>query len=689
MIHIHKTKGHLPQPGRKTLIGLILAAGLLGACSNSPQGTEPLKPSGIDLSAMDTKVRAQDNFFDYVNGTWVANTPIPGDKTRWGAFDMLREKSQKDVRAIIDDVAKAPSGADEQKIADFYNSFMNEAAAEQAGLTPLQDELRYIDQLKTSDAVLLNFAHAFATGYDSPFNPWVDADSKDPSSNIIQFYQSGLGLGERDYYFDKSEAGQDILKKYRSYIAQLLSMSGDKNAEPHSTAIIALETKLAEHQWTKEDNRNAEKTYNKYSLAELKKLMSGYPWDAYFAELNIPAQQEVIIYEPSYFSALPKVVPSIKLETWKAYFRFQLLDAYADYMGKDFVDAKFNFRQKQLAGQAEIAPRWKRGVDTLNNSLGELLGKLYVEREFPPAAKARMVHLVDNLKAAYGESIKKLEWMSADTKQAALTKLDHFTTKIGYPDKWRDYSALQISADKLLQNMRNSHQFDVAFMLNKLGKPVDRSEWGMTPQTVNAYYNPVMNEIVFPAAILQPPFFDMNADDAVNYGAIGAVIGHEIGHGFDDQGAKYDGDGKLRDWWTAEDLKKFEARTGKLVAQYNKFSPLPNQFVNGQFTLGENIGDLGGLSIAVKAYKLSLMGKKGPVIDGFSGEQRVFMGWAQVWRSKAKDETTARLLKIDPHSPAIYRVNGVVPNIDDFYKAFDVKPGDAMYLPPDQRVKIW
>ena len=694
MTHIQKSnglqsKGQKSPLGRKTLLGLIFAAGLLNACSHSLNSAEPVKPSGIDLSAMDTKVRPQDNFFDYVNGTWVANTAMPSDKTRWGAFDMLREKSQKDVRAIIEDVAKAPKGADEQKIADFYNSFMNEAAVEQAGLAPLQDALDSISQLASSQDILRNFAQAFVSGYDSPFNPWVDADAKDPGTNIVMFYQSGLGLGEREYYFDKTEAGQKILGQYRDYITQLLSLSGEQNAAQQSQAIIALETKLAKHQWTKEDDRDAAKTYNKYSLAELKKLMPGFPWEVYFATLKIPAQEQVIVMEPSYFAQLTKLASSIKLDAWKAYFRFQLLDTYANYMGKDFVDAKFNFRQKQLAGQAENSPRWKRAVDSLNGSLGELLGKLYVEREFPPAAKARMLHLVDNLKTAYGESINNLDWMSADTKQAALAKLAQFTTKIGYPDKWRDYSALEVFPDQLLRNIRNTQAFDVAYMLDKLGKPVDRSEWGMSPQTVNAYYNPVMNEIVFPAAILQPPFFDMSADDAVNYGAIGAVIGHEIGHGFDDQGAKYDGEGKLRDWWTSEDLSKFEGRTGKLVAQYNKFSPLPNQFVNGQFTLGENIGDLGGLSIALKAYQLSLMGKPGPVIDGFSGEQRVFMGWAQVWRSKATAETTARLLKIDPHSPAIYRVNGVVPNIDAFYQAFDVQPGDAMYLPPEERVKIW
>lgn len=677
-------------PGVSMPLGVLVGvvALLLSGCLDRVH-SDANKPSGIDLSAIDKSVRLQDDFYNYANGTWIKNTPIPGDKTRWGAFDMLREKSQKDVHVIIDEVAAAPEGEDAQKIADLYNSFMNESAVESAGLQPLDEEFAQIAKLNSHQAVLEHFATAFRRGYDAPFNAWVNADPKNPDVYILQFYQSGIGLGDRDYYLDKSEKGLDTLNKYKAYIANLLKQSGDKKAVAHAQAIVKAETALAAVQWTKEDNRDDEKTYNKFTQAELKLLMPHFPWSAYFARLGIPEQESVLVYEPSYFNALTDVIAQQSLETWKAYFRFQLLDSYADYLNKSIVDAKFDFRQRQLTGQSELAPRWKRGVDTLNMSVGELLGKIYVERYFPPEAKARMVHLVNNLKLAYAESIQSLDWMSPETKKAALVKLAGFTTKIGYPDKWRDYSALHLEPNKLVANMMAVQTFDVNFMFNKLGKPMNRSEWGMSPQTVNAYYNPVMNEIVFPAAILQPPFFDMQADDAVNYGSIGAVIGHEIGHGFDDQGAKYDGEGRLRDWWTKEDLEKFQARTKALIAQYNKFEPLPGQFVNGQFTLGENIGDLGGMSIALKAYKIALAGKKGPTIDGLSGEQRVFFGWAQVWRSKAKDEMTIRLLKMDPHSPAIYRVNGIVRNIDAFYEAFGVKPGDAMYLPPKDRVKIW
>lgn len=647
------------------------------------------KPSGIDLSSMDKQVRPQDNFFSYVNGNWVKNTPIPGDQTRWGVFNILREKSQKDAATIINELADEPANPDEKKIADLYNSFMNEAAIEAAGLKPLEAEFAAIEKINSYRGVYEHFAKAFRGGYDSPFSPYVDADSKNPTQNILQFYQSGIGLGLRDYYLDTSDKGISILDKYRLYVADLLVQSGDKKAAAHTQAIFELESALANIHWAKEDNRDADKTYNKMTLTELRELMPAFPWSTYFKQLGISDQAEVIVSQPSYFKALPALVTKYNLETWKAYFRFHLVDSYSPYLKKSIADSNFYFRRHVLTGQAEQEQRWKRGVDVVDESVGELLGKLYVERYFPPEAKARMTHLVDNLKLAYAESIQSLDWMSPETKKAALVKLASFGTKIGYPDKWRDYSGLEIKADDLAGNIMASNAFDASFMLNKLGKPIDRDEWGMTPQTVNAYYNREMNEIVFPAAILQPPFFDLQADDAVNYGAIGAVIGHEIGHGFDDQGAKYDGEGKLHNWWQAEDLEKFQARTKTLIGQYNKYEPLPGQFVNGQFTLGENIGDLGGLSIALKAYHISLGGKKAPVVDRFTGDQRVFMGWAQVWRSKATDEMTTYLLKMDSHSPAIYRVNGVVRNIDAFYTAFDVKPGDAMYLPPEERVRIW
>ncbi len=671
------------------LYAILALSGCTMPTDNSVTKAATTRPSGIDNAGMDTTIRAQDDFFGHMNGSWIENTEIPADKSSWGAFHKLRDQSQKDIKAIVEEVSTAASSEDAIRIANLYKSFMNQERIEALGLTPLRKELASIAALDSTDKVMSHFSTAYAQGYDSPLGFWVYADQKDPNTNIVYFSQGGLGLGNRDYYFDESEKGREILEKYTAYITKLLTLAGDKQAQQSAADILTLETALAKHHWTKEDNRNADKTYNKFNHKELRALMADFSWDSYLSDFNMAGETDFIVYQPSYFKQLTKVAAQYDPVTWQAYFRFHLLDSYANYLSEDFNQAKFDFRNHELQGQEEQAPRWKRAIDTLNGSVGELLGKLYVEKHFPPEAKQRMEALVENLKRAYADSIKQLDWMSDTTKQAALKKLGTFTTKIGYPDKWRSYDSLTFTSDNLVENIKRVNTFDIDYMLAKLGKPVDRSEWGMTPQTVNAYYNPVLNEIVFPAAILQPPFFDMSADDAVNYGGIGAVIGHEIGHGFDDQGSKYDGDGKLQNWWQAEDREQFQKRTQALVAQYSAFEALPGEFVNGEYTLGENIGDLGGLSIAYKAYELSLNGKPSPVIDGYTGEQRVFLGWAQVWRTKYRQEMLSQRLKNDPHSPARFRVNGTVANIPAFYDAFEVKKGDKLYLPPEQRVKIW
>ncbi|GAA6151901.1 M13 family metallopeptidase [Pseudoteredinibacter isoporae] len=645
--------------------------------------------SGIDTSGMDKNVKAADDMFRYTNGHWVDSHQIPDDKSRWGTFNVLAENSKKQIRAIIEEVSKKADSASGQQIGNLYNSYMNEALADELGMKPLHAEFAAIDKIQNKSDVVKYFARAGIMSDTSPAAFWVYADKKDPNTNVVYLVQDGLGLPDRDYYFDDTEKAKKTQAKYQEYLKTLAELGGVKG---DTAKVYALEKAMAEHHWTKVENRDSEKTYNRLSNEEINGWMGDIgadAWQDFLASAGVAGQKEYIVYQPSYLQALPKIVKETDLDTWKLYFKLHLMDSYAAEMHKALFDARFAFRSAHLYGVKEPSARWKRAVSALNNNLGELLGQEYVARHFPPEAKARMKTLVQNLINAYGVSIDNLEWMGDETKVAAKDKLSKFRTKIGYPDTWRDYSALSLKADDLVGNLQRARQFEHDYMIDQLGKPVDRERWGMSPQTVNAYFNPILNEIVFPAAILQPPFFNLEADDAVNYGAIGAVIGHEIGHGFDDQGSRYDGDGYLRNWWTDDDLAKFKERTKKLIDQYNKFEPLPGEHVNGELTIGENIGDLGGLSIAYKAYKASLDGKSSPQIDGFTGEQRVFLGWAQAWRSKAREEYLSKQLKTDPHSPALYRVNGVMPNIDAFYEAFDVKPGDGMYLPPEERVSIW
>ena len=691
---------------KKLLLPLAIAGAIAG-CSQSddPQASVAAKEaasahetvatqvaelgSGIDLAAMDTSVRPQDDFYSYVNGNWIKNTEIPADKSRWGGFSILRDKATQEVKDLIMEAGKHAESADAKQIGDLYNSFMNEELIEKKGLSAISGELDKIDAIESMDDLSGYFAYADMAGFDIPFGATVYQDLKDVENYMVFFWQAGLGLPDRDYYFDDSEKGQNLQQAYKEYLVNMQKLAGLKDAEASAETIYQLEKSLAEHHRTRVENRDPDKYYNKTAASDMAKLMPAINWDIYLEDAMLAKESHFSVGQPEYLEAANKIIADTDMATWKRYMKIKVLTAMAPYMHNELAQTQFDFYGTTLRGTKEMEPRWKRAVQFVNGSVGELVGKRYVEKYFPPEAKARMVKLVDNLKAAYKSSIEDLSWMSDTTKQEALTKLANFTTKIGYPDKWRDYSALEVSANNLTANVLASNLFDAAHDRSKLGKPLDRTEWGMSPQTVNAYYSPARNEIVFPAAILQPPFFNMNADDAVNYGGIGGVIGHEIGHGFDDKGSKFDGKGYLNNWWTDSDRENFEGLTGKLVAQYDGFEPLEGEHVNGELTLGENIGDLSGLGIAFKAYQMSLKGEKAPVIDGFTGDQRVFLGWAQVWRSKIRDEALSERMKTDPHSPAQYRVQGVLPNIDAFYSAFDVQDGDGMYLPEEQRVAIW
>ncbi|MFC0250893.1 M13 family metallopeptidase [Massilia consociata] len=666
-----------------------------GAAAKAPASAKPASLSaGIALEYVDPAVRPQDDFFQHLNGKWLKNVEIPADKSTWGAFHQLRDDTLPQLRAIIEQAAAtkgAKAGSEVQKIGDFYASYMDEARLEKLGISPLNGELKKIAAIKDKSELPAMFAHLGKIGVNVPFVFYIHQDAKDSTKYVADLYQAGLGMPDRDYYLKADDAKlADIRTKYQQHVAKLLAMAGGKNAAADAKAIVDLETELARVQWTKVENRDPIKTYNKVELAKLGELAPGYDWNAWLAASGLQGKASyVIVSQPSYLKGFAEVMNRVPLETWKAYLQLQLVNGYASYLSKAFVDQRFAFNGTVLSGIPQLEPRWKRGVSTLEAGVGDAVGKLYVKEHFPAERKARMEVLVKNLLEAYRQSIDTLDWMSPATKKEAQAKLAKFTPKIGYPNKWKDYSSLVVKRDDLVGNVMRSREVEYKRELNKLGKPIDREEWGMTPQTVNAYYNPELNEIVFPAAILQPPFFDAKADDAVNYGGIGAVIGHEISHGFDDQGSQYDGDGNMRNWWTEEDGKKFAEKTKVLIQQYAAYSPLPGYHVNGELTLGENIGDNSGLAIAHKAYKLSLKGKPAPVINGLTGDQRFYMGWGQVWRSKMREPAQIAQIKTDPHSPGQYRANGTLKNQPGFYEAFGVREGDKMYLAPKDRVIIW
>lgn len=653
--------------------------------------SEALLTSGIDLTAVDKNVRAQDDFFRHVNGAWLTQTEIPADKSRYGLFNVLYDDTQKNLKTLIQKSAstEAEKGSNTQKLGDMYNSYMNTELTNKKGITPLQSLLDNISSTQNMLQLSKAFGELYVLGIGGTFNFYTSPDAKDPEITTMYLYQSGLTLPDRDYYSKEEEKFVNLRTATEIYMAEILTKVGHESGTKAARKIMALEKDIAGKHLSRVESRDAEKNYNKRSATQVKKLLGNFDWQAYADASGVGQVSDMVVRNLPYFEEMAGIFAAHDLQTWKDYLIFNLVDTYASRLSQDMVDLHFAFHSTTLSGIPEQRPRWKRAVAATSNVLGEVLGQQYVERHFTPEAKAKMDVLVQNLTKAYGDSINQLEWMTVETKKAALEKLAAFTPKIGYPDKWRDYSNLDIKADDLVGNYIRYATFDHFEDTDKIGKPVDKADWGMTPQTINAYYSPVRNEIVFPAGILQSPFFDLKADDAVNYGAIGAVIGHEIGHGFDDQGSKYDGQGNLRSWWTDADRAEFDVLGKKLVAQFNKFEPIKGQSINGELTLGENIGDLAGVTIGYKAYQMSLNGTHAPMIDGLTGDQRFFMGYAQVWRSKSREDALRAQLISDPHSPGEFRVNGIVGNVDAFYQAFDVKESDAMYLKPDDRVKIW
>jgi predicted metalloendopeptidase len=673
---------------KKHPLAAALAALLLAA---APALQAAPLASGIDRTNGDPSVRLQDDLYQHVNGGWIKKTPMPADKAYIGAGEEMAETTRAQLRGLIEDVQRTSQPADAKKIGDLYAAFMDEAALEKLGAKPMANELAAIDGVTNASQLVALLGRQGRIGVDIPFAVYIGQDDRDSSRYVPTVWQSGLGLPDRDYYLKEDDAKfKELRAAYVRYATRLLQLAGDKDAEANARSVLALETALARVHWPREETRDPVKNYNLIAIPDLGKNAPAIDWAAFLGAAGITGRiGDVIVGQPTYAAGVSALLKDQPIAVWKAYARVHLLQAYAPYLSKDFVDARFDFLGKALRGTTENTPRWKRGITLVDASLGEMLGKLYVDKYFPPAYKARMDELVGNLLKAYKQSIDTLDWMGPETKKAAQAKLAKINVKIGYPKRWIDYSKLEISRDDLAGDVARANEFEYVRNLNKLGRPIDRDEWGMTPQTINAYYNPGMNEIVFPAAFLQPPEFNAQADDAANYGAIGAVIGHEISHGFDDSGSQYDADGNLKNWWTDDDRKRFEAKTKALVAQYSSFVAVPGYPVNGELTLGENIADNSGLAIAWKAYHLALGGKAAPVIDGLSGDQRFFLSYAQSWRAKQREGSLIEQVKSDPHSPDEFRVKGSVRNQPGFYSTFGVKPGDGMYLAPEQRVLMW
>lgn len=646
--------------------------------------------AGLDLPGFDTQIRPQDDLYRYVDGTWLLTTKIPPDKSNYGTFTKLADDAEAAVHAVVEAAAAAGGapGSDTRKIGDFYASFMDTTSVALAGLRPLQPELERIERLHSVRDIYQYIGYNQRIGVNQPIAYYVGQDGHDSSQYLAAIFQTGLTMPDRDYYLKPDDKNAQFRVKFEKYVATLLAIGGDRDAASSAKRVTALETRLANAHWTKVQNRDPVRTYNKVDFAGALRLAPTFDWLAFLQGAGVPANA-LNIRQPSFVQELARLVRSVPLDDWRVYFRFKLLDTYAPYLAPAFENAAFEFHSHVLRGIEQPPLRWKLAVQAMDGAMGELIGKLYVEKNFSPQAKQRMLALVGNLQQAFDRSIDQLDWMSPATKLEAKRKLGKINVKIGYPDHWRDYTALGVVRNDLSGNIQRANEFEFARQVAKLGKPLDRGEWLMTPQTVNAYYYPPLNEIVFPAAILRPPFFDLAADDAVNYGAIGAVIGHEMSHGFDDQGRQYDGDGNLRDWWTPEDNAKFRARADRLVAQYAAYPIIDNLKVNGELTLGENIGDLSGLAMAYKAWKIALNDRESPTIDAYSGAQRFFFGWATIWRRKYRDDELRMRAVSDPHSPSEYRCNVVVSNLDAFYDAFGVKAGDRLYRAPQDRVKIW
>jgi putative endopeptidase len=678
---------------KKTLLGMagtLVLAACTGADTSEPRpATLGL---GLDTGHMDSTIRPQDDFFSYVNGGWLAETEIPADRVRWGSFDALADHAEEQVLALITEAAAdsgAAPGSNSRKIGDLFHAYMDVETIEARGLAPLADQLAAIDALATHAELAAYWGDSRRNGSTAPLGFAVGQDQGQADRYITTLGQGGLGLPDREYYLADDERSRELLAAYQAHVARLFELAGVAAFEQAAERVVAVETLIAQAHWTRVQNRDRTATYNRMTLAEVAAIAPNLDMPVMLAAGDIDGIDEIVIRQPSYLARIARTYTEVSLADWQHYHRFHLLRSSAPYLPAAFVEANFEFYGRTLNGQLEMRPREKRGVALVQAVLGFMVGEQYVARHFQPEAKERMDAMVENLKRAFEQAIDELEWMTEETKLEAQAKLARFNTKIGYPDVWLDYDCVHIDATDLIGNLRRSNACEHARNVARLGQPVDRDEWFMTPQTVNAYYSPTMNEIVFPAAILQPPFFNVEADDAINYGAIGGVIGHEITHGFDDQGRHSDGEGNLRDWWTPADAEQFRARTQLLIDQYSAYEPIEGMNINGAVALGENIADLGGLTVAYRAYRLSLGDEPAPVIAGFDGSQRFFLGWGQVWRISFRDEALRRQLMTGPHSPGRYRVLGVLSNMPEFYEAFGVEPGDGMYRPDEVRVKIW
>lgn len=685
----------------RRLFSWLLLGTLVGVpvWDNNAQATDPTtkptasdsKLSGIDLDNISDKISPSKNFYEYVNEGWLESTEIPADQSNYGSFSVLDDAVKEAIRTIIEEAAASDpaQGSNEQKVGDFFKSYTNVEKRNELGIEPAKPLLAEVNAATDKDTFAVMAANLLKKGVAGPFAAYISVDARKSDQYTVYVTQSGTTLPDRDYYLKDEKQYIDARAALETYITDMFTAFGIDDAADAAKRVLELETKLAEIQWTRVENRDPVNTYNKYTRESLAQELSNFSVGKFIETAGLADQVEFIVRQPSYHKKLNKLLDSVPMSTWKEYYQFQVIDAIASDLTEELEKRHFDFHGTTLSGIQEQKPMWRRGVEATNGILGEIVGKIYVDQYFPPEAKERMEDLVGNLKKAFAKRIIAIDWMSPATKKQANEKLAKFTTKIGYPDEWKDYSQLVIKPDDLVGNYMRAAEVEYQKQIEKLGGPIDRNEWFMTPQTINAYYNPTMNEIVFPAAILQPPFFNLDADDAVNYGGIGGVIGHEISHGFDDKGSQYDGDGNLRMWWSEDDREEFERRAAELTGQYNEYKPFEDMSVNGDLTLGENIGDLGGMAVAYEAYKMSLEGEEAPVIDGLTGDQRFFLGWAQIWRRLYREPELRKRLLTDPHSPSEYRCNGIVSNMDAFYEAFSIKPDSPMYIAPEDRVRIW
>lgn len=683
------------------LLTLSCAAALaLSACqsdnkSGQKDNSHPKKADtthGFDLANLDTTVAPCDNFYQYAIGGWLKNNPVPSTESRWSSFNVVNDSNNLKLRKILEDFSSKSyeTGSMEQKIGDFYKSIMDSTIAEELGYAPIQTDLEKIEALTNTNEMVELLAHHKSIGVNSLFSIYVGQDDKNSEQYITHLSQSGLGLPDRDYYTKTDQKSKEIQAAYQTHIKKMFALLNEEKAETLAKKVYSIEKTLAEASMTRVERRDPDKTYNKMSIAELESEFANIPWNSYFKQVGVNNIENVIVAQPNFLKVTSEQLKKLSLEDWKVYLKWRLIDTYASELSSEFVNQNFDFYGKTLSGTKEMKPRWKRALSKINGNIGQLLGKAFVDRHFSKEAKEEVSRMVENIRAVFRTRIQKLEWMTEETKAKAIEKLESFNKKIGYPDKWRDYSALEIVANNQVQNIMNSRQFNFAYMINKLGKPIDKDEWFMSPQTVNAYYSSSKNEIVFPAGILQPPFYSVHADAALNYGGIGAVIGHEFTHGFDDQGSKYDAKGNLKNWWTEDDRASFDARAQKVVDQFNGFEVLDSVFVNGELTLGENIADLGGATLAYQALEKELEETGKPDnIDGFTYQQRFFLGWAQVWHMNMTEEELRKRIATDPHSPGEHRVIGPLANMPEFTEAFNCKKGDPMVSPDSSKAVIW